>query len=173
MSSIDFLSILGNLSQSLIPAQNLISGGSYLLGLLFCITALMKLMASSEKQGHEGGMSAALYFVFAAFLFYLPSATSALSNTFFGVGNVLTYAPFTQSSVYSSMQIIIRTAGLLWFVRGCVLVAQSGEHGSKHGPKGLVFIGAGILSMNFDNTIAMSNTALTHLLDWTISFKTN
>ena len=69
------------------------------------------------------------------------------------------------------MQIIIRTAGLLWFVRGCVLVAQASEPGAQHGPKGMVFICAGILSMNFDNTIAMTNTAITHLIDWSLSIK--
>ena len=64
------------------------------------------------------------------------------------------------------MGLIIRTAGIIWFIRGSVLVAQASEPGGQHGMKGLVFIIAGILAMNFDNTIAMLNTLLSRVMDW-------
>ncbi|MDI1352463.1 MAG: type IV secretion protein IcmC, partial [bacterium] len=55
--------------------------------------------------------------------------------------------------------------------RGCVLVVHSSEPGTQDGPKGLVFIIAGILALNFDNTIAMINSVLEHLISWTLKLK--
>ena len=48
---------------------------------------------------------------------------------------------------------------------------HASEPGTQEGPKGLVFILAGILAMNFDNSIAMVNSILTYLISWTMSVK--
>ena len=69
------------------------------------------------------------------------------------------------------MGILIRTGGLLWFVRGCVLIAHASQPGTQQGGKGLLFILAGILAMNFDNTIAMVNSALNSLFTMTLAIK--
>jgi hypothetical protein len=62
------------------------------------------------------------------------------------------------------MEIVVQTAGLLWFVRGCVLLVYSSEPGKQQGPKGLTFIIAGIFAMNFEGTYAMLNYIMNHLL---------
>ena len=114
-----------------------------------------------------------MYFLFGAALLYLPTAMSSLANTAFGVGNILTYTNYNQGNIFSVMGLIIRTAGLLWFVRGCVLVAHASQPGAQDGPKGLVFLLAGIFAMNFDNTIAMINSLVNYIINWGISVKTS
>jgi hypothetical protein len=177
MNTPDLVTILGNVSQSLYPIQRLITGGAYLLGILFFITALMKFMKignhRAQSSSQEKMYSPMMYLVFGSMLIYLPSALNLAANTAFGVGNVLTYTSYNPNNIYSSMGLLIRTAGVLWFVRGCVLVAQASEPGTQHGPKGLVFIIAGILSMNFDNTIAVLNSVMGDIAAWTIAIKSS
>ncbi|MFJ1269015.1 type IV secretion protein IcmC [Legionella lytica] len=175
MTTIDLIAILGNLSKSLYPLQRLITGGAYLLGVLFFITAVMKLMKigdhRAQSQSQERMFVPMMYLLFGALLLYLPSALNLAANTAFGVGNILTYTNYDPTNIYSSMGLLIRTAGVLWFVRGCVLVAQSSEPGAQDGPKGLIFILAGILSMNFDNTVAIMNNMMGSVASWTMAIK--
>ncbi|MFT4060701.1 MAG: type IV secretion protein IcmC [Legionella sp.] len=175
MTTMDLITILGNISQSLYPVQRLITGGAYLLGILFFIISIMKFMKignhRAQSSSNEKMYSPMIYLFFGSILLYLPSALNLAANTAFGVGNVLTYTDYNPTNIYSSMGLLIRTAGVLWFVRGCVLVAQASEPGTQQGPKGLVFIIAGILSMNFDNTIAMLNTFMGDIATLTIAIK--
>jgi hypothetical protein len=177
MTNIDLVTIIGNLSQSLYPIQKLISGSAYLLGVLFVIKALSVLKKIGDKRAHSSShekMTAPMMYLFlGVMLIYLPTALHIVANTAFGVGNVLTYSNYNPIDIYSSMGLLIRTAGLLWFVRGCVLVAHAGQPGTKEGPKGLVFIFAGILAINFDNTIAMINSLLAHIISVTMSIKSS
>lgn len=171
-TTIDLVTILGNISQSLYPVQKLITGLAYVLGILLFVNALGKLKKIAETRAHSSShekmSSVLLYAGFGAALIYLPTALHSLANTAFGVGNVLTYSNYNPRNIYSVIGVFIRTAGLLWFVRGSMLVVYSSEPGSKEGPKGLVFILSGILAMNFDNTIAMANTILSYLISWTM-----
>lgn len=173
-SSTDLVTMIGNLSRSLFPVQHLISGFAYLLGILFFITAIMKL----KKIGGSGGRhSQEKMFVPIAFLLggaallFLPSAVVSLSNTAFGAGNILRYANYNPYNIYSSMGLVIQTAGLLWFVRGCVLLVHASEPGVQHGPKGLAFLCAGILAMNFESTASFLNGVMQHLESLTLTIK--
>lgn len=94
-----------------------------------------------------------------------------MANTAFGQGNVLTYTNYNQANIYSTMGLLIRTAGFLWFVRGAVLVAHSSEPGTQDGPKGLLFLFAGVLAVNFDNTVGMINTVVGNVVTWTLAVK--
>lgn len=167
----DFITMLGNISQALFPVQYLITGGSYLLGLIFFMSALRRFKAVGQQGSHESGFVPMMYLVFGAALFYLPSTISVLANTAFGAGNVLTYTQYNKASLYSVIGIFIRVAGLIWFVRGSVLLAHASEPGVQEGPKGLLFLVAGVLSLNFDSTIAMINTIVTAIVSWSINFK--
>ena len=175
MNTPDLITILGNISQSLAPVQHLITGGAYILGVLFFMTAMNKFLKigdhRAQSSSREKMFSPVMYLLFGAILLYLPSALNVAANTAFGVGNVLTYTNYNPNNVYSSMGLVIRTAGVLWFVRGCVLVAHASEPGTQHGPKGFAFIIAGILSMNFDNTIAILNYIMGNIAAWTIALK--
>lgn len=164
----DFVKMVGNLSQSLLPVQTLISGLGYLIGILFFIAAITKLKKIGEhgRGGSQEKMFVPIaYFLAGAALVFLPSTLQVLSNTAFGVSNVLQYTQYNPYDVYSAMRIIIQTAGLIWFVRGCVLLAHASEPGVKEGTKGLIFLFAGILAMNFEDTVGVLNYMLNHLMD--------
>jgi hypothetical protein len=171
--NIDLIAMLGNLSQSLYPLQRFITGGAYILGILFFITAISKLKTIGGGRSQEKIFAPMVYLMFGAALLYLPTAMSTLANTAFGVGNILTYSNYNQGNINSVIGLFIRTAGLLWFVRGSVLVAQASQPGTQEGPKGLVFLLAGILAMNFDNTIAMLNSLINYIINWGLSVKTS
>lgn len=173
MAAPDLISIIGNISQSLFSFEKLITGFAYLIGLFFIIHALGLLRKIGSSKGH--GASNQKMFVPIAYtlmgsaLIYSPSAIHALANTAFGEGNVLQYSNYSSINIYSTMGMLIQTAGLIWFVRGCVLLAHASEPGVKEGPKGLTFLVAGIFAINFDNSVAMLNYILTHLMTMTIS----
>ena len=172
--STDLVTIIGNLSRSLYPVQHLVSGFAYLLGIIFIISALMRLkkMGESRRSGEKPIVALSLFFGGGALLF-LPSMLRALTNTVFGVGgNVLQYADYNPYDIRSSMKLLIQTAGILWFVRGSVLLAtNSGDRRGKQGPKGLAFVCAGVLAMNFENTGAAINAVLAEITSFTMSFK--
>lgn len=175
MTSIDFVTILGNISQSLAPVQKFITGGAYLLGVIFFLSAIGKLRKiadhRAQSSSQEKMFTPMIHILFGAMLIYLPTALDTMANTAFGTGNILTYAPPTPTNIYSVIGMFIRTAGVIWFVRGSVLVVHASEPGTQEGPKGLVFIIAGILAMNFDNTIAMVNYMLNTLIHWSLAVK--
>jgi uncharacterized membrane protein len=175
MNTVDLITIIGNISQSLYPVQKMISGLAYILGIIFFYTAIEKLLKIGDKRtqssSHDKMYTPVMYLFMGALLVYLPSALPTMAATAFGVGNVLTYASYNPLNVYSSVGLLIRTVGVIWFVRGCVLVAHASNPGTQHGPKGLLFMIAGIFAMNFDNSIAAINWFLNYLIKITVSVK--
>lgn len=167
MNSTDLVTMLGNLSQSLVPVQALITGFAYLLGILFIISAVTKLKSLGSPSSHESKYGAVMSFIAGAFLIFLPSAVHVLSNTAFGVGNILQYSSYSSYNIYNSMGVVIQTAGVIWFVRGCVLMVHSGEPGAKIGAKGITFTVAGILAINFNNTVGFFNYVMNSFLTLT------
>ncbi len=171
MNNTDLVHMIGNLSQSLFSVQYLISGFAYLLGLLFFISALLKLKKMSGRNSHEKIFVPIAYLLGGVAMFFLPSAMGTLANTTFGTGNILEYTSYNPYDIQNSMGLVIRTAGLLWFMRGCVLLVHASEPGIQHGPKGLAFLCAGVLAMNFENTIGFLNFVMGHLEALTLSIK--
>jgi len=158
MMNIDLIAILSNLSQSLSQVRNLFLGFSYIVGLVLILMAIMKLKKFSEsKSGSastENMFVPIAYFLGGSALLFFPSAVGTLSSTAFGTGNVLQYSPYKPHDIFSSMSRLIQLAGVVWFLRGCVLLTHSSQPGADHGPKGLIFIISGIFAMNFQETIA-------------------
>ncbi len=169
MSDANLISMIGNLSQSLRPVESLIAGLGYLIGIVFIISGLTKLKkigdAKANSSSQEHPHVPILLFIIGAVLLFLPSTLSVISNSAFGAGNILQYIQYKPFDVYSSMTIVIQTAGLVWFVRGCVLLVHGGEPGAKEGPKGLTFILAGVFAMNFEATYGILNYFMNHLLN--------
>lgn len=175
MKITDIILMIGNLSQSLIPVQNFLAGAAYMTGFLFCIHAIFKLkdMASSTVSSHSSVKSIIpiAYLLGGAALIYLPSAMTTMSNTFFGTGNILQYAAYNPYSINNAMRIVIQTVGILWFIRGCILLVHSSEPGFHHGAKGLAFLCAGILAMNFQNTTTFLSSLMEYLAQITVTIK--
>lgn len=173
MNTIDLVTVLGNLSQSLFPIQQLISGFAYITGIAFISISLFKFHKigdartnshSSEKMGVP-----IIFMLIGAALMYLPTTIEIMANTAFGPNNILGYGNYNPFDIYSSMGLLIQTAGLIWFVRGTILITQATHPGAKkEGVKGLVFILASILAMNFDNTIAVINSIVENLINATL-----
>ena len=164
MNKNDFVIILGNISQSMASFQLLITGFGYLLGILFIIKSILQLKAMGDTHSKSKKFVAFSYFVVGALLLFLPSTITVLANTTYGSGSIIEYSSFNQFDVLNSMQTVIKTAGVLWFVRGCVLLTHGSEPESKFGTKGITFIAAGILAMNFQSTIGILNYIMDSLL---------
>lgn len=172
MANVDLVTMIGNVSHSLGAVKSLLLGMGYVLGIFLVITSLLKFKkiaeAKAHSSSHEKMMSPILYLLLGAALVFLPSTATYLSNTTFGTTNVLQYIQYNPYDIYSSMGFIIKTAGVLWFIRGCILLVHGGSPGAeKHGGKGLAFIAAGIFAMNFESTVAMLNFFQTQLLSAT------
>jgi len=166
MDSADIVSMIGNLSQSLVQVETLFVGLGFLLGIVLMITGILKLKNMNGPSG--GGMAGPMAFLLGGVaLVFLPTMLGALSNTVFGNGNILQYIQYDPYSIYNSMGIMVQTAGLIWFVRGTMLLVQSSDPGSEGGPKGLVFVIAGILAMNFGSTVSAVNYIVGRLLSLT------
>ena len=168
MGSIDLIAMLGNLSRSLSSVQHLVAGLGYVVGIMFVITALLKFKTIADtrtRQSSQEKMYVPVMFLFGgATLIFLPTMTNVLSKTAFGAGNVLQYIQVNPYDIYHSIGVLVQTAGIIWFVRGCVLIAHGSEPGTKHSSKGLAFIGAGILAMNFSSCFAILNYIMNQLL---------
>lgn len=172
---IDLVDILRNLRGSLAPIQMMLTGFAYVLGLALMLLALMKFRkianAGHQSPSQEKVFVPITYMAIGVGLIFLPSSFSVLSNTFFGTANVLAYSTPNDSTVLSIMTFFIQTAGVLWFIRGSILLVHASEPGVQHGSKGLTFILAGILAMNFEGTFEMLNSMLTYLFSVMASVK--
>ncbi|MCC5013747.1 MULTISPECIES: type IV secretion protein IcmC [Legionella] len=174
MNSTDLITMIGNLSRSLFPVQHLLSGGAYLLGIVFFMTAISKLRKIGDHRANSSSQEKMFvplaYIIGGSALLFLPSTVQNLSNTTFGTGNVLQYANYNPYDIYSSMGLIIQTAGLIWFIRGCVLLVTASEPGVQQGGKGLAFLFAGVLAMNFENTTAFLATVMGKIEAFSMQF---
>jgi hypothetical protein len=163
----DLVSIFINLSKSLAPIQSLLSGFGYIIGIGFMLIALGKFRkigdARAQSHGQEKLFVPVAYGIMGMGLIFLPTAVSTLANTAFGSGNILAYSSDNDDNLTAAVKLLIQTAGVLWFVRGSVLLAHASEPGVKEGSKGLAFIAAGIFALNFDNTTQVIDYALNHL----------
>ena len=162
----DLVSIFVNLSKSLAPIQELLSGFGYVLGIAFVAMAMGKFHKISDKlatsSSQEKMFVPVAYFSVGVGLIFLPTALSTLANTAFGSSNILAYASGSGDNITDAVKFLIQTAGVLWFVRGSVLLAHSSEPGVKEGSKGLAFIAAGVFALNFDNTTQAITYTVTH-----------
>ena len=170
----DLTQIIINFSQALGPIQKLLSGLSYLLGIIFILKALggfQKMAQSHHGGGGEPGSVVFSYLIVGAVLLYLPSAFTIASATVFGSGNILQYAPINPITVTSAVMLMIQTAGLIWFMRGCVLLTTQNQSGSKLASKGLVFLCAGILAMNIETTAVTLASMVSYIAAVSMSIK--
>lgn len=173
MTTADLIAIFGNLSQSLPALNQLLGGLSYLLGVVFYLNSFNKFKEILQEGGggHQKITVPAAYFLAGSALFFLPSMMQAFSYTLFGTGyNILAYSSANPYDIYQSIGMLVQTAGFLWFIRGCVLLAhasqpEQGQEGSKgHGPKGFLFVIASLFAVNIHGTVSMLNYVVTQIM---------
>lgn len=175
MSDSSFTSMIEHFSQSALPVQGLVTGFGYLLGIIFFIIGIRKLKTIADYRARSSSNQPIIvpiaYFLGAAVLIYIPEAIKVASTTTFGAGNILAYQKVSTVSVLGSMLLIIQTAGIIWFVRGTSLLVNASNPGIQHGAKGLTFLIAGILAINFQGTMSTINTAMQWAASYTLAFK--
>ncbi len=154
MKLLDLITIIENISEYIGEIQRLVSGFAYVLGLILMFIAIMKYREAAEKAGSQSTFVPTAYLLSGAALLFLPAALNVVSATTFGASTVLSYRTYNTNDLLDAITLIVRTAGLIWFVRGCVLLAHASEPGVQHGPKGMTFLIAGILAFNFEMTFA-------------------
>jgi len=171
----DLVTMLENLSNSLGPVEQLMGHAAVLVGLLFLLKAVTKFKkigdARARSSSQERMFVPIMYVLAGAALIYLPSSIATLSQTAFGTENVLAYGDTGQANVINSIEFIIEVVGVIWFMRGCALLAHASEPGIQHGPKGLAFLVAGIFAVNFKLTMTGLDYVLEHLIHLFLSFK--
>lgn len=175
MNDSTFASMIERLSQSALPVQALVTGFGYMLGIVFFIIGLRKLKTIADHRARSSSQIPMLvpisYFLGGIVLIFIPEAISVASNTFFGAGNVLAYAKVKPINVIGAMTILVQTAGIIWFVRGTALLVAASNPGVQHGPKGLAFLIAGILAMNFEATMSTINSVMNYATSMTLAFR--
>ncbi len=163
---IDLTTILNNISQSLMSVASLIVDAGYVLGILFVMNGFFRLTQVNKQTGK--GIALPVTFIFGgAALIYWPSTVEVLSNTIFGSNNILQYAKPPTVSIYGTVRVMIQTAGLLWFVRGTILLMHSAEPGKQHGSKGLFMVIASIFAVNFNYTVSSVSSMLSYVMTLT------
>ncbi|MCR9192177.1 MAG: DUF308 domain-containing protein [Gammaproteobacteria bacterium] len=173
----DLIAMFANLSQSLPSVQAMLGGVSYVFGMICIISGIMRFKENADKGQGGGGSKSHMtiptaYVLAGSALLFLPTTFDAFSNTLFGSGSsVLQYAGYQPYDIYSAMTILIETIGIIWVIRGCVLLAhashpEGGQEGSKgFGFKGFLFVVAGIFAINFHSTVDMMDTVMNYLID--------
>ena len=160
----DLVSIFINLSKSLAPIQELVSGFGYVLGIGLVIAAMNKFHkigdARAQSHSQEKIFVPVAFLLMGVGLIFLPTALGTLANTVFGSDNILSYSYEEEDDLTAAIKFLIQTTGVVWFVRGSILLAHSSEPGVKDGSKGLTFIFAAIFALNFDNTVEVLGYAL-------------
>jgi len=166
--ALDASQMLINLGSSVGPMYQLVTGGAYLIGILFAVKALYQLKVYGEMRTMMGGQTSLkepLMYLFVAGVFiYLPTGFSMMMETTFGYDNPLAYDqwPSANGVSLSAASIVIlsivQLIGVIAFVRGWVLLAKGGQQGGGIG-KGLVHIFGGVIAMNIVGAaVIISNT---------------
>ncbi len=167
MTTPDMVTMLINLSRSLIQVIYLFSALAYLLGLILIFTAVGKLKQIAETRaggGHKNTFVPLAYFLAGAALLFLPQAITIATNSTFGSGNIIAYStPGQPRTILEAILILLKLSGIIWFVRGAVLLANSSEPGVQDGPKGLAFLCGGILALNVASVIPILRAIITKL----------
>lgn len=172
----DITSIINHLGGSIDPVTSAITALSFLIGFMMIWKAIkkMKTIADSRARYTGGGrvFIPVAYFLGGAALFFLPTMLSIAKNTVFGAGSPLAYGSWIEQlkEQYGNSSYVVtrmvQLAGLIWFVRGIVLLVYGSEPGVQHGSKGLAFVAAGVLAVN----VSYTYSALSKVVNYVVSF---
>ncbi len=160
----DLSSIMEHLGDNFVPLMKFVSGAAYLIAIMFVWTSIKKLKKIADdrsRSGPGGQMFIPLaYFTGGIVLFFLPTMVDVAQNTLFGAESPLAYSSLLEElkkkygdGSYAIVR-FIQLAGVIWFIRGTILLVHASEPGVQHGPKGMAFLCGGIIAMNIKYTAA-------------------
>lgn len=144
--------------------QRLITGITYLIGLMFAYRAVYALKLYGEARtmmsNHANVKAPAIYTFVAAVFLYLPTAVGTVNQAIFGDGTPLGYSSLyiDHTRLYlTGILAFIRVIGLISFIRGWIYLAalaQQGGHQNSSG-KALTHIVGGVLAYNIEATLEL------------------
>ena len=187
----DMQTVLKNLSSVIVPATIMVLTISYACGIYFMIIGLMalkKLGNFATQQSQPGDLKEPMaHVIIGAILIYLPSTSSVMGASFlganaaslFGTNGGLSYASLGMgasllgyvgadtlsqqwASIANTLVLYIQFLGLLSFVRGWFILAESAAHSAQQGgsSKGVTHIIGGIIAMNFVPVVNIINNTI-------------
>lgn len=156
---------LNHLASNMTQVYHMVTGAAYIIGCAFAFKGLYALKVYGEARtmmATNASMKEPLtYLMVGAIFIYLPTAFGILMTTTFGSKSVLAYADlpstldFTATNGGYAILTLLRTIGVIAFVRGWVMISRSAGQGSQPGAgsKGLIHVVGGILLMNIVGTL--------------------
>lgn len=166
----DLGSLLEHVGQSLPALDRIESGFAYLLGIVFFWAGLKKLKTIADSRSQGGGGARIFvpiaYFLGGSALIFLPTMVSIAKNTVFGSDSPIAYTSWIKqigdsygNTTYVTTT-IIKLAGVMWFIRGTIMLVESSEPSGQDGAKGLAFLVGGIIAINIDYTYTLLSELL-------------
>ncbi len=160
--ALDIAELLVNLSASYEPIVHLITGSAYVMGMAFGMIGVYKLKVYGDSRTMMSQSTSLkgpiMYLLTSAVFLYLPTAIDTLMLTLYGnTGTPLSYGSpdddLVPDEVIFAAVRLVQIIGLIAFIRGWLLLAQSSKQGAQPMTgKAMVHIFGGILAINILGT---------------------
>lgn len=151
---VDWTQMLKNLSNSLVSVEQFILGIFYIIGLSFLISGVLGLMHFGNRmQADSGEKKEALLKIFTgtAFIGLGHFTIPILLQTFFGSVNSSDFGVKTANlDLFFAVKRIVQLAGIIWIGLGIHLLIRDDQSPRSKSFKGLTYLVAGILAMNYE-----------------------
>lgn len=155
--------LLQNLGYSLPPLWSLATAFAYILGMVFILRGVYALKIYGEMRTMSSAQTnikiPLMYFLVGAVLMFLPTTKDILLSSTFGYGQELPLNYGNSSPIWSAQSTaiilsIVQFVGLVAFIRGWVMLANTVQHGGQQNTfgKALTHIIGGIFAINIEGT---------------------
>lgn len=172
--AIDFPMMLTNLGTSLEPVQRLIGATTWLMGLVFFYKGIAKFRTSAAARDYSNFKGTFAYLGVGILLFYFPTTLQTFLVTAYGYDSPLAYSAWLDyliakyGNFTATIVKLIWLMGLVWFIRGFVLLASPNRPEEKRHKRGLIYIVAGILAINITATANILTATLQSIMTATL-----
>ncbi len=171
MDTTSINSMWTSFASSIPQLDSMVVGFAYVMGIAFIFYSINQFHDLADrytKHNVKGGVfEPVAYLVCGSMLLWLPTWLSVLEQTLFGSSSPLAYSSVILSNIPAFQNMsdyavaeTLEFVGIVFFVRGVSLMALSSAPGTQHGTRGLVFMIAGVLSVNFPATFSMLKSAV-------------
>lgn len=164
---VDLTQMIRNLAKSLQDVIKLTTAIVYLMGVGLMMAGIfeLKTMGMGQQSNPDEKIKAFLKLMVGSMFIYLPSSLSSFSETFFGQGSLVSYDNYQPLNLYSSVKVLFKLAGIVWFARGSMMLYNIDEPSQREKSfMSLTYIFAGILAINLDLATAAMNYIINQMI---------
>jgi intracellular multiplication protein IcmC len=157
--------MLVNFSNSYGPIMKMLTGGAYLLGIVFILLGVLQLKMYGESKtmmSTSNSLKLPLtYFIVGSVFLYLPTAIDMMMLSTFGdaitpLGYMDIKSTIVPDDVIMAVLRIVQIVGLISFIRGWIILVSAAKQGAQPAlGKALTHIIGGILAINVVGTKAV------------------